>query len=163
VSISAVAVRRLGVHDIEELTMSTITTSVPRTESTVDRRVLVRGTVFAAVAALAVNLVVFLLGDAGAPVRVITGWAPDGTDLRYVDVALATVSLLVVGTLVLGLLERLRADGLRVWSAIAVGFAVLSILPVLRLDIDAGSKLTLGVMHLVVGVAAVSGQRLARR
>lgn len=138
-------------------------TTITHTSSTVPTTsTLARGTGYAVVAALAVNAVVFLLGAAGAPVRVITGWAPDGTDLRYVDVVLATVSLLLVGTAVLWLLERFRDDGFRLWTVLAVGFTVLSIPPVLRLDIDSGSKLTLTVMHLVVGAAAVLGQRLAR-
>lgn len=142
--------------------MTTIT-ATPSTVPATDRRGLVRGTVLAAGLALVANAGVFLLGAAGAPIRVITGWAPDGTDLRYVDVVVATVSLLALGTLVLAVLERVRSDGFRVWSVLAVAFAVLSVFPVLRLDIDAGSKVTLGVMHVVVGLAAVAGQRLARR
>ena len=127
-----------------------------------DNTELLRGTGVAIGLALAVNLVVFLVGTAGAPVRVITGWAPDGTDLRYADVVVATVGLLALGTGVLWLLQRWRADALRVWSWLVVAFTLLSIPPVLRLDIDTGSKLTLSLMHLVVGAAALVGQRGAR-
>jgi hypothetical protein len=138
-------------------------TTVTHTSSTVrSTSTLARGTGYAIGIALAVNAVVFLLGDFGAPVRVITGWAPDGTDLRYLDVVLATVSLLLLGSAVLWLLERFRDDGFRTWTVLAVAFTVLSIPPVLRLDIDAGSKVTLSVMHLVVGAAAILGQRAAR-
>jgi hypothetical protein len=123
----------------------------------------VRGTALAAGLALLANLAVFLVGDVGAPVRVVTGNSPDGADLRFVDVAVATVALLAVGAVALAVLERFRDDGLRIWTVLAVAVAVLSIPPVLRLDTDAGSKLVLAVMHLVVGGAAVAGPRLARR
>ena len=123
---------------------------------------LLRGTGVAIGLALAVNLVVFLAGTAGAPIRVVTGWAPDGTDLRYADVVVATLVLLALGTGVLWLLQRWRADALRIWTGLVVAFTLLSIPPVLRLDIDAGSMLTLSVMHLVVGAAALLGQRGAR-
>jgi hypothetical protein len=127
-----------------------------------DNTELLRGTGVAIGLALAVNLVVFLAGTAGAPIRVITGWAPDGTDLRYADVVVATVVLLAIGTGVLWLLQRWRDDGFRLWVVLVVAFTLLSIPPVLRLDVDAGSKLTLAVMHLVVGAAALLGQRGAR-
>jgi len=126
-------------------------------------RTLAKGTAVGIGLALVANAVVFLVGDLGAPIRVITGWAPDGTDLRIGDVVGATVALTIVGTLALWALERLRADGFRLWTGVAAAFAVLSILPVLRLDIDGGSKVALSVMHLVVGAAAIAGQSVARR
>jgi hypothetical protein len=124
-----------------------------------------RGTALAAGLALAANAVVFLAGDRGAPVRIVTGAEPGGADLTFGDVAVASVALLIVGTLALALAERVRRDGsgFRLWAIVAVAFAVLSIVPVLRLDIDAGSKVVLGLMHLVVGAAAVAGHVLVRR
>jgi len=38
-----------------------------------------------------------------------------------------------------------------------------TIVPVLALDIDGGSKLALTLMHITVGAAAVVGQAVARR
>jgi hypothetical protein len=60
-------------------------------------------------------------------------------------------------------LERFRTNGFRIWVVVAAVLAVGSILPVLRLDLDAGSLVALAAMHLTVGAAAIVGQVVARR
>jgi hypothetical protein len=141
-------------------------TTIPATPATAPAApgtALAKGAALGVGLGLAANLVVFLVGQAGAPTRVITGWAPDGTDLDVGSVVLATISLSLLGTAALWAFDRVSANAFRRWSMLAAAVAVLSILPVLRLDIDAGSKLTLAVMHLVVGAATIGGHALARR
>ena len=41
--------------------------------------------------------------------------------------------------------------------------AVISALPLLRLEVDAGSKVALVTMHLVTGAAAIAGHTKTRR
>lgn len=124
---------------------------------------LMTGAAVAIGSALVGNLVVFLAGNAGAPIRVVTGWEPDGADLGFGSVVAATVCLSLLGTLALGVFDRLWNDGFRRWVALAAIVTVLSVPPVLRLDIDAGSKVALSVMHLVVGAAVIGGHAYARR
>jgi Family of unknown function (DUF6069) len=125
--------------------------------------VLARGAALAVAAGLAVNAVVFAAGAAGAPIRVVTGAAPDGTDLTYGAVALSTVLLSLLGSGALWLFERARPGSARAWAGLAAAVGVLSIPPVLRLDIDAGSKLSLAVMHLAVAATTIGAHALLLR
>jgi hypothetical protein len=111
---------------------------------------------------LLVNTAVYLVADVGAPVEVVTGWEPDGAELRLVDVIGAAVTWVVIGGAGLWFLERFRADGFRLWTVLAATIAVVSIIPLFRLDIDAASLVALSVMHLVVGAAAIGGHALVR-
>jgi membrane protein implicated in regulation of membrane protease activity len=115
------------------------------------------------VLALVGAAVVFLIGNAGAPTRVVTGWAPDGADLTMIDVTVTTVSSVVAGALLLWVLERFAARGFAIWVAIAAVVTVVSFLPLWQLEVDTASKVTLSVMHVVVGIAAIAGQDVARR
>lgn len=86
----------------------------------------------------------------------VTGWEPDGAYYLGVgDVIGATVALAAIGTMALWAFERFRDDGFREWAIVAALVAVVWILPVLRLDIDAGSKVALSAMHLVVAATAI--------
>jgi Family of unknown function (DUF6069) len=141
--------------------MSTFTTSEPRT-GTASRHNVGLGAVWGAAAALAVNITIWLIGRAGEPVRVITGWAPDGADLTVVEVVIVTVVAVGLGALLLVLMQRHR-DRFRAWVIIATSVAIASAIPLWRLDVDTGSKVALTCMHLATGAAAVAGQAAARR
>jgi hypothetical protein len=143
------------------LTASTTATTATTRPTAAGRRV-AAGTAAGVVLVTVANAAVFLVGDIGAPVRVVTGWEPDGVAMRLADVLVASVTWVLIGAAGLWLLERFRADGFRIWTGLAIAIAVLSIIPLFRLDIDAGSKVTLSVMHLVVGAAAIAGHALVR-
>jgi hypothetical protein len=113
--------------------------------------------------ATAIALVVYAVANVGSPVRVITGWAPDGTDLGVPDVVITTVVSVLIAAVGLAILERFAANGLRAWTIAVAVVTVLSFLPLWRLDIDTGSKVALTFMHLAVGAAVVAGQRFVRR
>jgi hypothetical protein len=160
-------------HDAEEHEMTTTATTATATDTasttsptTADtaprgRRVAV-GAGLGAVLALVGDLAVFGLGSIGAPVRVVTGAAPDGADLGAIEVAGSAVVAVALGALCLWLLERRSPAGFRRWVAVVAAVAVVSSLPLLRLDVDAGSKVALVAMHLTTGAAAVAGQAIAR-
>jgi hypothetical protein len=145
--------------------MTSTTTTIPASTdgASFSTRTLVRGGAIGTGLALAANLVVWLVGHIGAPTRVVTGWAPDGEDLSIANVVVTTVVLVLLGAALLWVLERRRADAFRIWVIVAAVFAVASIPPVLRLDIDGGSKLALAAMHLATGAAAIAGQAIVRR
>jgi hypothetical protein len=123
----------------------------------------VRGAAVGIGLAVVTNVAVYLAGDAGAPIRVVTGWEPDGAHMGVGDVIAATVVWVAIGAVALWAFERFRPDGFREWAAAAALVAVASIVPLLRLDIDTGSKVALSTMHLVVGAATIVGQLAVRR
>ncbi|HEX6421537.1 MAG TPA: DUF6069 family protein [Acidimicrobiales bacterium] len=137
------------------------TTRTPAAGATTPRTAMLGGSVGAGLALVA-NLAVFAAGNLGAPIRVVTGSAPDGTDLALGEVVGTTLVTVAAGAALLAVLAR-RADRFRLWTAVAVAVAVLSAVPLWRLDVDAGSKVALTTMHLLTGAAAVAGQVAARR
>jgi hypothetical protein len=108
-------------------------------------------------------LAVFAIGSVGAPVRVITGWAPNGADLTLAEVVVTTIVSVAIAAVGLLILDRLMTNGLRAWTVAVAVVTVLSCLPLWGLDIDTGSKVALTAMHLVVGGAVIAGQAIARR
>lgn len=128
-----------------------------------DRRPILRGMAVGIALAVAADLVIWVLGRVGAPTRVITGSAPGGVDLRALEVIATAVIAVGLGAALLWLLERGGRDRLRAWSTVAAVVAVISSLPLLRLDVDAASKVALVGMHLATGVAAIGGHHLVRR
>ena len=60
------------------------------------------------------------------------------------------------------MLERLRPNGLRIWTILVAVLVVLSMAGPIGLDVDGASKVALAIMHVVVGAAAVVGQVMAR-
>ena len=122
-----------------------------------------RGTALGVGFALASTVTVFVVGNLGAPIRVVTGWSPDGADLTLAEVVGTASFSVLLGGLVLWLLERRRPDRLRLWELAAVTVAVLSALPLLGLDIDAASKISLVSMHLLTGASAITAHRIVRR
>jgi Family of unknown function (DUF6069) len=102
------------------------------------------------------------LGRLGAPVRVVTGWAPEGADLSVGEVVGTVVVSVAVGAALLALLERRSARASAMWVALAVTVAVVSALPLLHLEVDAHSKVALVAMQLTTGAAASAGHALVR-
>jgi hypothetical protein len=171
VSIREVAVRLLGSRPADptskERTMTTTTTTMTTARIaavSTGSRTRSKGAGIGIGLALAGNLAVFLLGNLGTPIRVVTGWEPGGADLRFGDVAMATIVWVAIGAVALWALGRLRVGGgFHLWSYAVAAFTAVSMVPLFSLEVDAGSKVALGVMHVVVGAAAIVGQRLADR
>jgi hypothetical protein len=139
--------------------MATTAASTDRTQPSR----LAKGAAAGALLALVVNIVVYAVGNMGAALRVNGGDSGTGDELQIGAVIFATVIWVVIGALALWGLQRVRADGFRIWAVAAVGVALLSLIPVAGLDVDTGSKVALAVLHLAVGVFAVAGQVLVRR
>jgi hypothetical protein len=93
----------------------------------------------------------FVLDDRGTPHVV-----------RALDVVVATWPM-VVGVLLATLLGRLRAWLLRVGQALGGLLALLSVAGPLMAVTDPGTRLSLALMHVVVGVAAVAALEAVRR
>jgi hypothetical protein len=113
-------------------------------------------------AALVVNSVIFFAANAmlsGSIQTAQSGQAP--IDLPYAAVAVASVIPVLAGAAVLWALARFTGVGLRAWSILAVVLAVLSLLALVWMQVDTGSKVALGLMHLLTGAAAIGGQRRA--
>ncbi len=108
--------------------------------------------------AVIANLIVYALavGFADIPLRITAG--PGSSEL--VDLTAGPVILMSV---LPALLATLLAAGLAKWTSapgrwftvIAAGLLVLSMVPVLALDISTGAKLSLELMHLVAAVVIV--------
>jgi hypothetical protein len=122
----------------------------------------VRGGVFGVALAWVLTSLVFVVGNMGAPIRVVTGWAPDGADLRVIEYLLTAAIAVLLGAALLWAMERRGRDRLRAWTVVVAVVAIGSTIPLWRLDVDRGSKCCLTLMHLLTGAAAVAGQRLAR-
>ena len=143
------------------ITSSTDTTSGTRTRASV--RTLGVGLGLGALAAIVTNGLVFAVANLGAPIQVESGGDPKLVDLGLADVLVASVAWLVIGAAGLWVCEKLFARGFAIWAIGASVITAASIVPVLALDVDAGSKVALTVAHVVVAVAAVGGQYWAGR
>jgi hypothetical protein len=113
--------------------------------------------------ALVANLVVFFAANAllDGSIQVMTPGTTTGADLPLLAVVLATVVPLLVGGVTLWLLTKMTGRALAVWSVVAAVVAVASLAQPLVLDVDAGSKVALSIMHLATGAMAIVGQRRA--
>lgn len=123
---------------------------------------LAKGAAIGSVIAIVANLIVFLIGSAGAPLQVVVGGDTEASDLPVGAVSVASIVPLLIGALGLWLAYRFVPKDFTVWSAVVVVLAVVSIVGPLGLDIDTGSKVALIVMHLATGAAAIIGQSLVR-
>ena len=142
---------------------NTMTTAATAEQGLTSRATLATGIAIGGGLALLANFVVYLIGDAGAPIRVVTGWEPDGADLTLIEVVIASIAWVTIGAAALWLMERRLTNAFRRWIVLSAVTTIVSLVPLLGLDADAGSKLTLSVMHIVVGASAIAGQALARR
>ncbi len=113
--------------------------------------------------AVAATMAIYTVGNLGSPIRVVTGWAPEGTDLTVLEVVATSAAAVTAGAGLLWLLERRRAGHWRLWVTLVGTIAVVSAVPLWRLEVDTGSKVSLTSMHLVTGLAAVAAQWIVRR
>ncbi|GAA3246117.1 DUF6069 family protein [Dactylosporangium siamense] len=82
-----------------------------------------------------------------------------GGSTQTVGVASVILSVVVVGLLgwgLLALLERITAKGRTIWTVIAVIFLLLSLLAPLG-GLDTGTKVSLALLHLLVGAVIITG------
>ncbi len=142
---------------------NTMTTPAPAEQGLASRATLATGAAIGAGLALLANLVVYLIGNIGAPIRVVTGWEPDGADLTFVEVVIGSIVWVMIAAAALWLMEHRVTHAFRRWIVLAAVTTMVSLVPLLGLDADAGSKLALSVMHIVVGTSAITGQALVRR
>ncbi len=118
-------------------------------------------TVAAAVAAIVTCWIVMLVGQAAGASFVLDDRGTPHV-VRALDVVVATWPM-VVGVLLATLLGRLRAWLLRVGQALGGLLALLSVAGPLMAVTDLGTRLSLALMHVVVGVAAVAALEAVRR
>ena len=150
------------------LPITTAPTTAPRVLATEPTRrgslrTTAAGGAIGAVVGSAGALAVLAIANIGSPVRVITGWAPDGVDLGVADVVITTIVSVAIAAVGLAVLERVSRRGLSTWTIAVAAVTVLSCLPLWRLDLDTGSKAALSMMHLVVGAVVIGAQRFVRR
>ena len=82
-------------------------------------------------------------------IRVVTGWSSStGKDISFGEVVGTCLVSIVLGGLLFSWMLRRRADGLRRWIVVAAAVAIVSAIPLYRLDIDTGVKeFALSSMH----------------
>jgi uncharacterized BrkB/YihY/UPF0761 family membrane protein len=124
--------------------------------------VLAKGAAIGTAIALVANLIVFVIGNTGAPLQVVVGSDTEASDLPVGAVIGASIVPLVLGAVGLWLAYRFLPKSFTVWSAVVAVLAVVSIFGPFGLDIDTGSKVALAVMHVATGAAAIVGQSLVR-
>ena len=118
-------------------------------------------TIAAAAAAVVTCWVVMLAGQAAGASFVLDDRGTPHV-VRAVDVVVATWPM-VVGVLLAALLGHLRAWLLRVGQVAGGLLAVASVAGPLTAVTDSGTRLALALMHVVVGVAAVTALEAVRR
>ncbi|MFG2296193.1 DUF6069 family protein [Streptomyces sp. NPDC048603] len=116
----------------------------------------------AAVITAVVNLIVLLIADAAGASLVLKLNGKDD-EVGAPDVLFASIVPLLVGVGVAVLLARWKPVFLRVAQIVAGALAVLSAIGPLTGDTDTGTGVTLAVMHLLVGAAAVATLEAVRR
>jgi LytS/YehU family sensor histidine kinase len=144
--------------------MSTTTTfRSATTTSHTDTSVGLTRTLTATGVVLGANTLVWVVGRIGEPIRVVIGSDAAPEPLAWAHVAITTIAATVLGGVVLAVMQR-RGRGLeRVWAAGAVAIAVVSAVPLWRLEIDTTSKTLLTLMHLLTGVCCVAVHLADRR
>lgn len=108
-----------------------------------------------------------LTGVIAAVVAALAGWAvaelgvgidlrQPGGDIGAAAVVVASASASLAGWALLAVLERFTARPGRWWVAIAVGFAVASLLaPLTTPGIDAAGRVVLALLHAVVAAVLI--------
>jgi hypothetical protein len=150
-----------GVAPREEDRMAQVTTQADTLGRPSFEGRLLSGAALGVALAWLATMVVYAIGNAGSPIRVVTGWAPDGANVTVAEVLITSAVSVSGGALLLRTMER-RGAGIRVWTAIALGVAIVSAVPLWRLDVDTGSKMALTAMHALTGASAIIGHRIAR-
>src|SRR4051794_41876724 len=77
-----------------------------------------RGTLVGIAAAFVATAAVYAIGNLGAPIRVVTGWSPDGADLTLAEVSITAVSAVALGGLLLWWMERRWTRSFTAWGGI---------------------------------------------
>jgi hypothetical protein len=77
--------------------------SIP--QMSVGKQRAMKGASLGVIAATIATTVVYAIGNAGANIQVVTGWAPDGGDLRYVEVVVTAAVAIVLGAGLLRLMH----------------------------------------------------------
>lgn len=115
---------------------------------------LVRGGLFAVIAAVVAGVIVFLLATSVFNVNVLM---PDGTVMPIFAVIGTSVMGGLGGTVVLAALRRFTARPVSIFRMVAIGFLLLSLLPPLTMPgIDTGTRLSMVAMHIAVGGAVIA-------
>lgn len=86
----------------------------------------------------------------------------EGQDPMNVNLALVISTSLLVGLAswaALAILERLTSHAATAWTALAVVVLLLSFGPVFLADVTSGTRVTLALTHLIVGVVLIGGMR----
>lgn len=120
-----------------------------------------RPALVATAAALGVNLGLLAVGSATGASFAVPDRARPGELMQIgpVPVALSTVLPLVVGFAAAALVARRWPGARRVLAVVAVVVTLASLATPLTADTDAGTRLLLAAMHLVVGAAYLAGLR----
>jgi hypothetical protein len=126
-----------------------------------------RAGLLAALAATAVNAVLWVLLQQVLDVGLQVPAQPGGTELSSLPfgaVVGVTAFSGLLGAAVLWLLTRRGPSGVRLWAILAAAFGALSALPAFGLEVSTGRQLGLVLFHLAatVTVLAVARQQLAR-
>ncbi|NUR70928.1 MAG: hypothetical protein HOU81_08910 [Hamadaea sp.] len=120
-----------------------------------------RLTITAAATAVAGAGFALLAGPAGIDLAVRTGTSTTEVTLAAALIAGAVAAL--AGWGLLALLERLTARALTVWTIIAAGFLLLSVLLGPTGGVSGSAKLGLAALHLAVGAVVIPGLRWSTR
>ncbi len=112
----------------------------------------------AALAAVAINLVLLVIGNAASADMQVPDMADPETflDLRAWLVVVATLLPLPIAFLVAAALERFRVSWYRRYPVLVLVALVLSYVPTLTSGMSAGTVVVLMLMHLPVAVAALA-------
>ena len=115
-----------------------------------------------AVAATLVNSVIYAAGRAGdvAYLVHVTSSGPQNVQLK--DVVSLTLTSFAVGILVAAAAAKLRRPSLRTMQVVGAVLAVVSTWGDFTIDGTVAAKVTLGVMHFVVGAAYIAVLRVAQ-
>ena len=109
----------------------------------------------AILSAAVLALIVYFIARAVAGDLVVKSGGSEQT-VSPVAVVITVVVAGLLGWGLLALLEKLTAKGRTVWTVIAVVFLVLSLLGPLG-GTDAGTKVSLALLHLLVGAVIITG------
>jgi uncharacterized membrane protein YqjE len=103
------------------------------------------------------NTIVWLVGRVGKPIAVIETDGKPPVDLALIRVLAATLFAMILGTIALFVIEKIRANSFSLWGVLVMVIAVVTIFGPLSLKIDSGSKVALSAMHLLTGASAIVG------
>jgi Family of unknown function (DUF6069) len=124
---------------------------------------LAEGTATGVAIALVINLAIYLMGNRGAALRVVTQGAVVPSKLGIVNVVGASIVPVSVASIGAWILRRKFANGLAIWTRLVIVLTMFSLLGPLVLEVQTDSKISLLAMHLATTASALTGQRVSRR